>query len=849
MQTLEKTKISIPISGMTCTACVFHVEKAIRSTSGISTAIVSLGTESAIIEYDENSKTLQNLAKEVSNAGYQVITQSLFLTIENNQGNAGNKTITDVLQEIPGILSAEIYPSINQVAITFIPGSISQSSVHMPLENIGYYVKSNPSEYQSTLTRIEFLKKSKEIKQLSRKVSIGLILGTTIMTLMYIPKNVIGLSTFQLELLLWVLATPVQFWIGASFYRSTWLALKIKTTNMNTLVILGTSTAYIYSTLIAFFPNLFTSTILAQQAGMYLHHNTSTYFDASALILTFVLLGKLMEAMARGKTSTTIQKLLEMQPLTANVLVGIEEMSTEIENISIGDIIIVRPGEKIPLDGQVTHGATSVDESALTGESVLVEKFSGTNVYGGTVNQTGTFHFKVMQTNQESIISQIISMIEIAQSSKAPIQNLADLVASYFVPAIISISLLTFIGWYLWGPTPNFNTAILNAINVLIISCPCALGLATPTAIIAGIGQGAKRGILIRNAQALEILSNIDIVAIDKTGTITEGNAKVTDILVYEIKEIELIQLCASVEQASEHPLKIPLIEAAKSRNLLLKNVTNFKSIPGLGISAEINDREILMGNSQIMSDNDISLDVFKLETEHLLSTGKTLIYIAINNSIKGVIGISDNPKPEAEKTLKDLKNLGVNLSLITGDNMFAARHIGNKVGIDANSIVANATPKRKVSVIQEFQSNGLSIAMVGDGLNDAAALVQSDVGIALSTGSDITIDSGDIVLLNGDIRKIPEALILSRSTIRTIKQNLIWAFGYNLALIPLAAGILYLILQLFPGASIPQGPLRYIFGEIGFMNPILAALAMAFSSVSVILNSLRLNKNSINKN
>lgn len=844
MTTLQKTKMSIPIAGMTCSACVFHVEKAIQSTSGISTTVVSLGTESAIIEYDEKSSTLQNVANEISNAGYEVVKQSLMLSIENKKQSELNQTISEILEAVPGILSVESNTSSNQVLITFIPGSITQSDIHIPLENSGYYVKSNPAEYHSTLTQIEFLKRTKEINELKRKVTVGLSLGSLIMVLMYLPFTTITLSKFQLELILLILASPVQFWIGGSFYRLSWIALRNRTSNMNTLVVLGTTTAYIYSTLITFFPDIFMNTLITQQSGMYLKHNTSTYFEASTLIITFVLLGKLMETIARGKTSTTIQKLLEMRSLNANVLVDNEEKCIEIEKISVGDIVLVRPGEKIPLDGQVIHGITSVDESTLTGESIPVEKFLGTMVYGGTINQTGTFTFRVIETTQGSIISQIISMIEIAQSSKAPIQNLTDRVASYFVPTIISISFLTFLGWYIWGPEPNFNTGMLNAINVLVISCPCALGLATPTAIIAGIGQGAKRGILIRNAQTLEMLSCIDLVAIDKTGTITDGNAKVTNILVDDIEENELIRISASVEQASEHPLKLPLIEAAKTRNLSLHQVTNFQAFPGLGISADINQQKIILGNDAIMSKNKITLEKFD-ETEQLLAAGKTLVYVAINNSLKGIIGISDNPKPFAEKSLSSLKKLGVDLMLISGDNLFAARHIGNKVGINNESIIANATPDEKVSIIQQLQNNGQSVSMVGDGLNDAAALVQANVGIALSTGSDITIDSGDIVLPNGDIAKIPEAVILSRLTMRTIKQNLLWAFGYNLALVPLAAGVLYLFLQFFPDTSIPNGPLRYIFGVEGFMNPILAALAMAFSSVSVVLNSLRLNNNS----
>jgi Cu+-exporting ATPase len=651
---------------------------------------------------------------------------------------------------------------------------------------------------------------------------LAVVLASAIMVLMWTP-----FFTGK-PYLLWALATPVQFWAGWRFYRGAWGALKHRTADMNTLVAVGTSAAYLYSMVAVLFPALFTIGSI----------EPNLYFDTSAMIIALILLGRFLEARARGQTSEAIKKLIGMKPKTALVVRDSREIEISVEEVQVGDLIIVRPGERVPVDGIVRQGQPGIDESMVTGESLPVEKKVGDEVIGATINKTGSFQFEATRIGKDTTLAQIVRLVEEAQGSKAPIQRLADVIASYFVPVVIGIAIVTFIIWYFLGPTPALTFAFLNFIAVLIIACPCALGLATPTAIMVGTGKGAEHGVLIRSAGALERFHKIGTVLLDKTGTLTRGEPEVTDIAaVPPYSQDEVLSLAASVEHDSEHPLGEAVVKAALERNLQLSSTSAFKAIPGHGAEATVNKKKLLLGNSKLMKDRGLQLNGMNEKAKDLWEKGKTVMFLGVDGKVVGIIGLADTLKPNAKDVVARLHKMGIEVGMLTGDNRRTAEAIAQELGIDR--VMAEVLPEHKAEEVKKLQEAGKVVAMVGDGINDAPALAQSDVGIAIGTGADVAMETGDITLIRGDLTGIVTAISLSRRTMRTVKQNLFWAFAYNTALIPVAAGVLYLA---FGNTGVPLG-LQFMLGNYGFLNPILAAAAMAASSITVVSNSLRLRR------
>jgi Cu+-exporting ATPase len=657
--------------------------------------------------------------------------------------------------------------------------------------------------------------RQREIKEIKLKFSVGVVLSILIFMgsmqhwfpfLRPIPRHIMLVALF-------ILTTPVVFWVGSRFYRGALKAAKQKTTDMNTLVSVGALSAYLYSTLATFRPQFFTG------AGIAPH----VYFDGAAMIITLILLGRFLEAKTKGKTSMAIKKLMGLKPKTARVIRNGNESDIPIEDVAKGDLIVVRPGEKIPTDGVIVSGKSSVDESMLTGESIPVAKVRGDEVFAATLNKSGSFTFEATKVGAETALAQIIKLVEDAQGSKAPIQRVADKVASIFVPIVFGIAVLTFIIWYFIVPEPIFSRALLNFVSVLIIACPCAMGLATPTAVMVGTGLGAENGILIKGGESLEKAHKLTTIVFDKTGTLTRGEPEVTDIISAQgVTEQEVLALTASIEAVSEHPLAEAIVRKGREGKVEIAPVNDFEALSGLGARGIMNESAVLVGNQRLMGQYNVALNGFDERAKALASQGKTCVFVARENKVVGVIGISDVAKESAREAVSALKTMGLNVAMITGDNESTARAVGAAVKIER--VLAEVLPGDKAGEIHRLQDKGHIVAMVGDGINDAPALTTADIGIAIGVGTDVALEASDITLMTDDLRAVPNAIKLSFQTMRVIKQNLFWAFFYNSLGIPIAAGILY-----------------PFFGIL--LNPVFAAAAMAMSSVSVVSNSLRLRK------
>jgi Cu+-exporting ATPase len=687
----------------------------------------------------------------------------------------------------------------------------------MAIEGAGYGVVLEDSSVEDSHER-EY-RKLKSDFLLAAALTALILLGS----LPHMLGLMLPIPTGWLNLALLLLATPVQFWAGWRFYRGAWGALKHWQANMNTLVVMGTSAAYLYSAVATLAPGLFA-------AG-----RADVYFDTSALIITLILLGRLLEARAKGRTNEAIKKLAGLQAKTARVVRGGEELDVPVESVEIGDVVVVRPGEKIPVDGRVVSGESAVDESMITGESIPVMKREGDEVIGATVNGSGSFRLEATKVGQDTVLYQIMRMVEEAQGSKAPIQHLADRISAVFVPAVIGVAAVTFVIWLLLGPEPALTFALLNTVAVLIIACPCAMGLATPTSIMVGTGKGAEAGILIRGGEALEGAHKLDTIVLDKTGTLTRGEPSLTDVVENGIREEELLRLVASAERTSEHPLGEAIVRGAKDRELPLAEAGAFEAVSGGGIRAHVEGREVLVGSRRFLSEANVSEDGLLLEAEELAREGKTPVFVAVDGKPAGLVAVADVVRDEAREAVGRLHSLGLEVTMLTGDNRRTAEAIARKLGIDR--VVAEVRPEDKANEVKKLQAEGKQVGMVGDGINDAPALAQADVGIAIGTGTDVAMEAADVTLISGDVRGVARAIGLSKATVRNIKQNLFWAFAYNVALIPVAAGVLY---PLFSDGSVPD-ILRPVLGEYGFLNPVLAAAAMALSSVTVISNALRL--------
>ncbi len=817
MATETKQRITVPIKGMTCASCVSHVTKALGGLPGVEEVSVNLATERASLAVGHQQVELADVADALEDAGYGLGTQKVTLNIGGMTCASCVGHVERALSGVPGVTSAAVNLATERATVEYVPGVGGISDMRQAVEDAGYSVPGLADESTDGAAT------PKKLGILKAKFAFSLAAAASIMTLMAISWVKSSLP-FSLEYILLALATPVQFWAGTQFYTAAWGALKHRTTNMNTLIAMGTSVAYFYSAAVTFFGD----------SSFFSSYPTETYFDTSTAIIGLVLLGRFLEARAKSRASNAIKALMGLQPKTARTIKDGREADVPIDDLAVGDVVVVRPGEKIPVDGEVVEGASSVDESILTGESVPVEKTPGSQVYGATINRMGSFMFRATKVGRDTMLAQIIRLVEEAQGSKAPIQRLADVISAYFVPAVIAAAAGTFLIWLLAGPDPSY--AILTAVAVLIIACPCALGLATPTAIMVGTGRGARSGVLIRSAEALERAGNIDVVMLDKTGTLTVGRPTVTDIVAIGTTEDELLRLAASAERGSEHPLGEAIVAAAKARGLSLERVTDFSAVPGYGIEARVNGASLSLGNRTLMERHGVAMDGMATRAEDLSRQGKTPMFLATDGRLLGVIAVADEVKPDSKEAVGSLRDQGLEVVMLTGDNRRTADAVAAHLGIDR--VAAEVLPGDKADQVAALQREGKTVAMVGDGINDAPALAQADVGIAIGTGTDVAMEAADITLVSGDLHGVATSIALSKATMRTIKQNLLWAFAYNVALIPVAAGVLY---PIFSG-GVPD-VLRPVLGEVGFLNPILAAGAMALSSITVVGNSLRLNR------
>ena len=819
----EPTQVALSIEGMTCASCVMHVEHALTDVPGVQAARVNLATEKAVVELDD-AIALDLLAAAVKDAGYGARTEKHTLHLGGLSGTGDEEALARAFIAFPGVRWASVDGG--TASVESYSAAIEASDLRAVVNGMGFTVTAVEEEFDQ-----HALAKAEEAATLRRRFVVAFV-GWLVLVGLGSGKElgVAGLADIpsqSLHLAMLAIAAPLQFWAGAQFYSGAWAALRHKTANMNTLVAIGTGAAFLYSVTATFFPGVFAST-----GG-----EATVYYDTAIIIIALILLGRYLEARARGRASDAIKKLAGLQARSARVVRDGAEMELPIEQVLPGDVVRVRPGEKAPVDGVVIEGTSWVDESMLTGESIPVEKQAGAPVFGATINGTGSFAFRATNVGSDTALSQIVRLVEEAQGSKAPIQRLADLIAGYFVPAVVLVALATFGLWLTFGPDPAFTFATLNMVAVLIIACPCALGLATPTAIMVGTGKGAENGILIRGGDALERAQKVDTIVFDKTGTITQGKPTVTDVVTTgPFTEAEVLTAAASVERGSEHPLAEAVLNRAKARGLTAADSTEFEALPGHGVAARVAGRTVLLGTGRLMEQRGVAVDEAVAEQAgNLTRQGKTLVYTAVDGELAGVLAIQDPVKSTSLAAVARLQRMGIEVVMLTGDNAATATAIAAEVGV--TRVRSEVLPDGKSEEITALQAEGRVVAMVGDGINDAPALAQADVGIAVGTGADVAIEASDVTLISGDLNGVATAVQLSRRTVRTIWQNLFWAFGYNTALIPVAAGVLYL---LFSDGNTPAS-LTPVLGEHGFLNPMLAGAAMALSSVSVVTNSLRL--------
>ena len=821
----ETKREELAVEGMTCAACVSHVEEALRGVPGVSSATVNLATEKATVQYDPDVATVEVFQQAVEGAGYGLRRERITLGVEGMTCASCVSHVEEALDGVPGVVSAKVNLATERATIEYLPGAASFQALQAAVQEAGYGLHKIDEAAEDT----DAAAKEREVRALGRRTLVAAVAG---LFLLLASFNVIpGLRDLADQtrfLIMFAVATPVQFWAGWQFYRGAWGAARHLTANMSTLIAVGTSAAYLYSVVGTFAPGFF------ERGGL----EPEVYYDTAVVIIALILLGRYLEARAKSQTSSAIKKLMGLRPKTARVVRDGQETDIPIDEVTPGDVVIVRPGEKLPVDGVVIEGHSAVDESMLTGESIPVDQASGGKVYAATVNKTGSFTFEATKVGKETALAQIIRLVQEAQGSKAPIQRLADLIASYFVPAVIAIAAFSFVLWAFLGPTPTITFALLAFVAVLIIACPCALGLATPTAIMVGTGRAAESGILVRSAEALETAHRLDAVVLDKTGTLTLGKPQVTDVLAQGIEEREMLRLAASAERRSEHPLALAVVERARQDGLRLGEPTDFSATPGEGVRATVDSASVLIGNMKLMESYSMPLNGLGEKATALAGQGKTPMLVALDGEVKGLVAVADTVRPEAAEAVQQMHRLGLEVAMVTGDNRPTAEAIAGQLGIDR--VLAEVLPESKADAVKELQAGGKRVAMVGDGINDAPALAQADVGIAIGTGTDVAMEAADITLMSGDVRGVVTAIGLSKATMRTIRQNLFWAFFYNVLLIPVAAGVLYPVFNALGGVP---GGLDFIFGEQGFLNPILAAAAMALSSVSVVANSLRLRR------
>jgi len=777
-------RVDLPLKGMTCASCANTIEKALGKAPGVSNASVNFATKTATVRYAAAATSPEKLVGVVKGTGYDAVVPA-----PASRNYAGHDPA------MPGMSEAEH---------AAMPAGHTMGE-HEVGEDHSAHMHVNADEQTVLL----------------RKFIVGAVLSVPVLVIAMSHGKIAFLNQPWINWLQLALTTPVVVWCGSQFYRMAWMGLKHFRANMDSLVALGTGTAFLYSIAATVWPTFFSIARDSAMGGMAM---VPVYYEAAAVIIVLVLLGKLLEARATGNTSAAIRRLIGLQAKTARVVRAGREQDIPVEQVIVGDTVIVRPGEKIPVDGKVETGDSAIDESMLTGESVPVEKKAGDAVFGATINTTGALTFRATKVGNDTALQQIVRLVQEAQGSKAPIARLADTISGYFTPAVLGIAIITFVVWYFVAPIDTrLSMALLTFVSVLIIACPCALGLATPTAIMVGTGRGAEHGILIKGGEALETAHKLTAIILDKTGTITQGKPALTDVRALPgTVEADLVRLAASAERRSEHPLAAAIVEGAKARGLTLAEPSAFKAVIGNGIEATVDGRAVLIGKRALLADRGIDTTALDSLAEELAAVGKTPMYTAIDGKPAGLIAVADQVKPESKAAIEQMQKMGLRVAMITGDNAKTAAAVAKEVGIAPDMVFAEVLPGNKAEHVKKLQAQGLVVGMVGDGINDAPALAQANIGFAMGTGTDVAIEASDVTLIRGDLRTVPEAIALSRDTMRTIKQNLFWAFIYNALGIPIAAGVLYP----FTG---------------WLLSPIIASAAMAFSSISVVLNSLRL--------
>jgi P-type Cu+ transporter len=807
----ESERLDIPVTGMSCASCAARIGNLLGGLPGVKKAGVNFAASRATVVYDPGLVRPAELVAKIRELGYGVASSTVEMAIEGISCASCVSRIEKGLLAAPGVVRASVNMATHHARVEYLPEMIGLPGLRKAVESAGYKVVGADASGVSGDPERAF--REKEYRALRAKVIAGAVLGVIVFLgsmghwFPWLP------SFLRNRYVLWALATPVQLVLGFQFYRGAWGALRHRTADMNTLVAVGTSAAYLYSAIATLFPSLF------HQAGVM----PAVYFDTSALIIVLILFGRMLEARARGRASDAIRRLAGLAPRSARVVRDGAESDIPVEDVAPGDIILVRPGEKIPVDGTVLDGSSAVDESMITGESLPVAKGPGSDVIGAAVNRSGSFRFRATKVGKDTVLAQIIRLVREAQGSKAPIQRLADVIAGYFVPAVIAIAIVTFVVWYAFGPAPRLTFALLNFVAVLIIACPCALGLATPTAVMVGTGRGAERGILIKGGESLETAHKLDTVVFDKTGTLTRGEPDVTDLVAIEpFSGEDVLKLAAAAERRSEHPLGRAVLRRAAEKGFELPEPSDFRALEGMGVAVRVDDREVLIGSPKMMAERGVDTGELVQAADAFAADGKTAVFVAIDGRAAGLLAIADTLKDGAAAAVKRLKGLGMEVVMLTGDDRRTAEAIARAAGIDR--VIAGVLPGQKADEIRRLRSEGRTVAMVGDGINDAPALATADVGIAIGTGTDVAMEASDITLIKGDLDGVASAIALSRRTIRTIRQNLFWAFIYNVIGIPVAAGVLY--------------PFFHVL-----LDPVIASVAMAFSSVSVVSNSLRLKR------
>ncbi len=785
------------VRGMSCSSCAAKIEKKLNSMPGVESANVNFAAEKVRVEYNPEQQSMGNIIQAVRELGYETGLERVDLKISGMSCSSCARKIERKLSSLEGVTWAGVNFAVERATVEYEPGKVDLARLQKEIADLGYEADLAEKRFDEDT---EKARRERETRRQLRLFVFSSLLSLPLLAFMF--QELLGVTFHPLvsnKVFQFTLATPVQFLAGWQFYRGAYRALRNGTANMDVLVAMGTTAAYLLSVATTFFiPG-------------------DVYYETGAVIITLIILGRFLEARAKGRTSEAIRKLISLQARTARVVRDGEEVDIPVEDVQKGDLVIVRPGEKIPVDGIIKEGYSTVDESMLTGESIPVDKGVGDEVIGATINKYGTFKFEATKVGSETALSQIIKIVEEAQGSKAPIQRLADVISGYFVPAVVVIAVLTFLTWFFLLDPGNLGRGILTFTAVLVIACPCALGLATPTSIMVGTGRGAENGILIKGGEHLEKAHKLDTIVLDKTGTITRGKPEVTDVVAKdgESEKDKILRLAASAERNSEHPLAQAVVERAKERGLDVAEPKGFEAVPGYGIRATVEGRKVLVGNGKLMEQNQVETGEWEAEIKRLEREGKTAILVAADDKVLGIIAVADTIKETSAQAVRALHQMGIRTLMITGDNRRTAEAIARQVGIDPEDVLAEVLPEDKAEEIKKLQEQGRVVGMVGDGINDAPALATADLGLAIGTGTDVAIETSDITLIRGDLRGVPASIRLSRATIRNIKQNLFWALFYNTLGIPVAAA--------------------------GLLSPVIAGAAMAFSSVSVVTNALRL--------